>query len=269
MQKRKNLMITTEINNYIKGSDNKENISENKVKNDKNNNYKFIPERLKEQNENDFFMKGIIKNNNNFVISKEQRINIENNLNNKINNNNKEKNNNIINNENNELNLNIEDIVSTRDILLENNNLFNNNNSPKLDSLISPIPPKIENESKIISNNETNREKNLTYQQSIIITDLFHKNNINQNEKEELKNKEEENSLKLLIEDNKIKKEEENFENANISDNNKEKDQKIKIEMEVQDNLNELENSLELNNGKKLMNMKEKKLKIMLLKKII
>ena len=262
IEKKKNLVITTEINNFIKGNDNKENISENIIKHNKNNIFKFIPERLKEENENDFFMKGINKiNNNNFIISNEQRINIENTLNKKNNasNNNQDKNI-LINNEVNELNLNIEDIVSTRDILFENNN-----NSPNIDSLISPISPKIENESKTNSKNETNRDKNLTNQQSIISSDLSQKNNINinQNEKEENSENtnnlnETENILELnnskkiininLKEKSRIKKQineiiEENQELESLEDTNKSKN-KSKVKYPLKNNNEQNEKSL-------------------------
>ena len=67
------MVITSEINKFIKGN---ENMNENKINSNKINGYKFIPERLKTENENEFVMKGIDKKNYNLTISNKQEINI-------------------------------------------------------------------------------------------------------------------------------------------------------------------------------------------------
>ena len=250
------MVITSEINKFIKGN---ENMNENKINSNKINGYKFIPERLKTENENEFVMKGIDKKNYNLTISNKQEINIENHLNQ---NNIKEKKN--INNNNDELNLNIEDITSTRDIIFENNNIFNNNISQKIDSLISPISPQTLNESKLLSKNGTNRDS----QQSVTISNFLQNNNINQNKKEE-NNREEkdENSLKFLIEENNDKKseinnmnihkeKEESFDNSNLSEKNQEKEYYNLKEQESREN--EPEIILELDSAKKKLNMNRK-----------
>ena len=256
LEQRKNFVITSEINKFIKGN---ENMNENKINSNKINGYKFIPERLKTENENEFVMKGIDKKNYNLTISNKQEINIENHLNQ---NNIKEKKN--INNNNDELNLNIEDITSTRDIIFENNNIFNNNISQKIDSLISPISPQTLNESKLLSKNGTNRDS----QQSVTISNFLQNNNINQNKKEEINREEkDENSLKFLIEENNDKKsvinnmiihkeKEESFENSNLSEKNQEKEYYNLKEQESREN--EPEIILELDSAKKKLNMNRK-----------
>ena len=252
LQQRKNLIITSEINKFIKGNDN---MNENKINLNKTNNHQFIPEILKTKNENEFVMKGINKKNYEFTISNKQEINIENHLNL----NNIEDKKNIINNNNDELNLNIEDITSTRDIIFENNNIFNNNISQKIDSLISPISPQTLNESKLLSKNGSNRDN----QQSITISNILQNNNINENKKEETKkNDENENSLKFLIEDNNDKKselnninkeKEDSFENSNLSKENQEKS--IYNSKEKESEENEPEIIVELEKAKKKLNM--------------
>ena len=125
-EQRKNLLITSEINNFIEGK-NKD------IKKDIN---KFLPERLKTENENEFVMKGIDRKNYNYTISSNQQFNIENySVNNNINDNNRRIiNSNIgINNNTDVFNLNIEDIVSKRDIIFDSNS-NNNNFSEKIES---------------------------------------------------------------------------------------------------------------------------------------
>ena len=263
LKQRKNLVMASEINKFIKGKNNFENENEKKVNYNKSNNYKFIPERLKTENENEFVMKGINKKNYNFTISNKQQINIENKHDNQ------EKKNIINNNNNDKLNLNIEDIISTRDIIFENNNIFNNNISQKIDNLISPIPRQTLNESKNISKNEFNIDKDITSQQSITISELIQKNNSNHSKNEEIKNKKEnENSLNFLIEDNNQRNESSNintnkekddsFGNINLSGKNPEKEQKSLNLREQENEENEPEIALELDNSKIKLNMNRK-----------
>ena len=239
-EQRKNLLITTEINNFIEGKN-------KNINKDKNNNYKFLPEKLRTENENEFLMKGIDKKNYNYTISGNQQINIENHKTNKnINKNNFLDNINI--NTNNELNFHIEDIVSTRDIIFDNNN----NTSEKIDSLgeenknfLNDLPLKL----------TKNKAENIV------------KNNIiNNNNKDE-----NENALKFSIEDNnkinlyksKDKEKEDSFELINISnkENIKEKENNA-ISDEDNDNDNEApETVLELDEKQKKINFnwKEKR----------
>ena len=281
-EQRKNLLITSEINNFIKGK--------NDLNKDINgNNYKFMPEKLKTENENDFIMKGNDKKNYNYIISGNQQINIENHLINdninKNNNNNKNINNNIDINNHKEINFNIEDIVSTRDIIFDNNINSNNNISEKIDSLeeenkniniMNDLPLKLNNNSNYIDkltqkqilnsfknnkyiNNIKTENKNILNNKQKNISLKKSTNNINSNNNN---NKEEnESSLKFSIEDNnktdiykikeKEKEKEDSFDITNIS--KQEKDKNI---LSDEDNDNDApETVLELENSKKKLNL--------------
>ena len=265
LEQRKNLVITSEINKFIGGNNNKENENKNLNINIHN---KFLPEKLKTENEDEFVMKGINKKNNNFEIANNQQIKIENQVNKEKNEINQEKEN-LLNN-NNEFNLNIDDITSTRDIFLENHNILNNNISQKIDNLISPTSPLALNESKLLSKNVSNNY--LIKQQSITISDLLNKNKTSEKANEQNKDTNN-NSLKFEIENNKIKSDENNdinieinkekedsFEMANLSNNNKEKELNIKnINNDQENEENELpETVLELDSAKKKIIWKEK-----------
>ena len=266
LEQRKNLVITSEINNFFEGkNNNKENENKNLNINIHN---KFLPEKLKTENEDEFVMKGINKKNYNFEITNNQQIKIENQINKEKKDINQEKEN-LLNN-NNEFNLNIDDITSTRDLFLENNNILNNNISQKIDNLISPTSPLTLNESKLLSKNDSNND--LIKQQSITISDLLNKNKIPEKTNEGNKNINK-NSLKFEIENNKIKSEENNyinidsnkekedsFEMTNLSIKNKEKELNSKNTNNDQDNEeNELpETVLELDSAKKKIIWKDK-----------
>ena len=251
-EQRKNLLITSEINNFIEGKN-------KNVNKDKNNNYKFLPEKLRTENESEFLMKGIDKKNYNYTISGNQQINIENHQANKnINKNNLIDNINI--NNNNELNFHIEDIVSTRDIIFDNNNT-----SDKIDSLgeenknfLNDLPLKL-NQNKSENNHlkKVNNEKN--FELKIAKNNIINNNNKDENE----------NALKFSIEDNnkinlyksKDKEKEDSLELTNISnkENIKEKENN---NISDEDNDNEApETVLELEEKQKKLNFnwKEKR----------
>ena len=252
-EQRKNLLITSEINNFIEGKN-------KNLNKDKNNNYKFLPEKLRTENESEFLMKGIDKKNYNYTISGNQQINIENHQANKnINKNNLLDNRNI--NNNNELNFHIEDIVSTRDIIFDNNN----NTSDKIDSLgeenknfLNDLPLKL-NKNK----NENNHLKKVNNEKNFELN-ISNNNIINNNNKDE-----NENALKFSIEDNnkinlyksRDKEKEDSFELTNVSnkENIKEKENN---NISDEDNDNEApETVLELEEKQKKMNFnwKEKR----------
>ena len=166
-EKRKRLLITSEINNFIEG--NKANIK-------KDNNFqenKFLPERLKTENENNFIMKGLSKKNYNYTISENQQLYIENhqlNCNNKnnnlnINDNSKKNISDIIYiSSNNELNINIEDIFSSRDTISDNN--INKIESFEIDNknYVQDLPLKLidNNKNEIKENKQSNNILNNT-----------------------------------------------------------------------------------------------------------
>ena len=252
-EQRKNLLITTEINNFIEGKN-------KNINKDKNNNYKFLPEKLRTENESEFLMKGIDKKNYNYTISGNQQINIENHQTNKnINKNNLVDNMNI--NSNNELNFHIEDIVSTRDIIFDNNN----NTSEKIDSLgeenknfLNDLPLKLnQNNNKNNHLKKGNNEKN--FELNIIKNNIINNNSKDENE----------NALKFTIEDNnkvnlyksKDKEKEDSLELTNLSnkENIKEKENN---NLSDEDNDNEApETVLELEEKQKKLNFnwKEKR----------
>ena len=255
-EQRKNLLITTEINNFIEGKN-------KNINKDKNNNYKFLPEKLRTENESEFLMKGIDKKNYNYTISGNQQINIENHQANKNINKNKLVDNMNI-NSNNELNFHIEDIVSTRDIIFDNNN----NTSEKIDSLgeenknfLNDLPLKL-NQNNNHQNNHLKKVNNgKNFELNIIKNNIINNNNKEENE----------NALKFTIEDNnkinlyksKDKEKEDSLELTNTSnkENIKEKE-KENNNLSDEDNDNEApETVLELEEKQKKLNFnwKEKR----------
>ena len=290
-EQRKNLLITSEINNFIEGNnkDMNKDIS------------KFLPERLKTENENRFIMKGIDKKsyNYNYTISGNQQFNIENHQMNNINNISEIKRKNIDNidiNSNSEFNLNIEDIISNRDIIFNNNINNNNNISEKIESLeeenknllndlsmklnkgnISPINKisdkqlssnetkkktnenkdnNINNENKVELNNHQKMTSSKDLQNKDIRKNSLEKKNINIEDNNE-------NSLKFAIEDNKAdvylskdREKEDSLEMTNISNIEKGKEKEINnknISDEENDN-DAPETVLELEENKKKLN---------------
>ena len=217
-EKRKNLSITSEVKNFIEGKiDNKNN--------DKlNTNFKFLPERLKTENENEFIMKGIDKKKYNYTITGNQQINIESN---QINNNNIDK---IINTNSNKyiknnFNLNIEDIVSTRDIIFDT---INNNSSEKIENLetenkniLHDLPLKINN-SNILSKEQSKGPEinNIIEENDKSLRFAIENNNKNDIDfiKDKDKEKEKEDSLEMTNISNKEKEKGNNQSNINISD---------------------------------------------------
>ena len=257
-EQRKNLLITSEINNFIEGK----NIN---IKTEKNlQNFKFLPERLKTENENDFIMKGTIKKNYNYTISGNQQFNIENhqlnkNININLNDNSKKNISDIMYiNSNNELNFNIEDIFSTRDMILDNNV---NNISGKIESL------EIENKNfvqdlplKLVDSNNIPKIKNNKVSNNIFKDKNNSTNKINNQEEQN------ENSLKFAIEDNinKVdicnnKDKDDSLEMTNTSNkkNEKEKNNQLNINLNISDEENDNdapETVLELEENKKKLN---------------
>ena len=257
-EQRKNLLITSEINNFIEGK----NIN---IKTEKNlQNFKFLPERLKTENENDFIMKGTIKKNYNYTISGNQQFNIENhqlnkNININLNDNSKKNISDIMYiNSNNELNFNIEDIFSTRDMILDNNV---NNISGKIESL------EIENKNfvqdlplKLVDSNNIPKIKNNKVSNNILKDKNNSTNKINNQEEQN------ENSLKFAIEDNNNKVDicnnkdkDDSLEMTNTLNkkNEKEKNNQLNINLNISDEENDNdapETVLELEENKKKLN---------------
>ena len=282
-QQRKNLLITSEINNFIEGKNLNNNIEKSI------HNYKFLPERLKTENENEFVMKGVNKKNYNYTISGNQQFNIKNNQIDKIkssDNNNQNLNNNDEKNNKNEFNLNIEDIVSNRDIIFDNieNNI---NSSEKIESfdgdnrnILNDLPLKLNNNtfnnvlnekaiSKKIgknSNNNSETKKNIINYNNIEENDNSIKFTIEENNKNDLninKEKEKDDSLEMTIISNKEKDKEKinNQLNLNISDEENENEAK-EIVLELGENKKKLNKNLKEKSKNKISEIIEEKQEI-------
>ena len=242
-EQRKNLSITSEIKNFIEGKNNK---NFDKL----NSGFKFLPERLKTENENEFIMKGIDKKYN-YTISSNQQFNIENsqinnNINKTINTTSKK----YI-NSNNDLNLHIEDIESNRDIIFDN---INNNIPQKIESL--------EEESKNILHDLPLKLNNSNNFNKKSLEDSSKINNYEDNDKSLKFAIENNNKIDINLNKDKEKEKEDSLELTNISNKDKEKvnnQSNINIYISDEENDNNVQETvLELEENKKKFNFKWK-----------